>query len=516
LEIGPAFRWSSLYLYPVMWIADMQGGLSWFSGSDRTWVVDRNREKLTAAAAGMRVNFIDTDSTNTSHIRLTYGLQAFPTRPPRPDWREFGRVLEAKWMPVFTPDPTNEQQKDGLVPEQFFRELIGGAAHRRERALLLPLGNFPRSVEEYTSLSPDVYAFSVEAFRRELATMRQRGWDFIAPYLTPTYSSDAIPEWKFYWSNWTMVPKARFDEDGESGVCVANAQWRDFWLQAFHDYVKKHAIKGVFHDMAGPYADEGELNGLGYTRNGVRYPEYPIWECREIFKRIYITHRQLFPDAMSVMNYGDFTPPVHSFSDFLLAAERYQTRADRSIYEWDGDGNIAPFTYQTSLPFGPKAMHNGWLKYEHAINEKEPTVHMYGLVLLHDLVQWNINENPDIRRGIHAMKKRFGIGFDRQVVFQPYWEIADKYRVDSKDILLSLYRVDSRLLAVIVNKSLKNFFQGTVELSTRSLGIDSPQAVEVFDPLAGSYDLGKAESADGRLLLKMEIKPTLFKAVLVH
>jgi hypothetical protein len=518
LEVGPTFRWSSLYLYPVVLLADMQGGLSWFAGSDRTWVVDRAREKLVATPEGMRVSLVDTDSATVTQLSVTYGLQAFPTRPVRPDWREFGRVREAKWLPVFTPDNRNEQQQGGLVPEAFFRQLMAGGNLRRERALLLPFGNFPRTVADYTALAPEVHAFGLGALEQLLQQKRDLGLEFIAPYLTPTYCSEAIPEWQFYWSNWTAIPKARFDEDGESAVCAANAQWRDFWLQSFHDYAKRYGIKAVFHDMAGTYAEEGTLNGLGYTRDGVRYPEYPVWETREVFKRAYILHRQLFPEAMCFMNYGDFTPPVHSFADFLLAAERYEKegRADRSIYEFDGDGNLSSFTYQTSLPFGPKAMHNGWLKYRYAMEEREPTVHMYGLVLLHDLVQWNINEHPEVRTAVHALKKRFGIGYEREVAFLPYWEYQGKYRTDSPDIVTSFYRNGPRLLAVVVNKSMRKAFQGTVELATQELGIDSIQSVELFDPLPGSYTSVPNEGTPARLRLTVDVGPTLFKVLLVN
>jgi hypothetical protein len=42
------------------------------------------------------------------------------------------------------------------------------------------------------------------------------------------------------------------------------------------------------------------------------------------------------------------------------------------------------------------------------------------------------------------------------------------------------------------------------------------QTVEVYDPLANTYDPVKEESAGEKLRLPMEIKPTLFKAVLVN
>ena len=161
-------------------------------------------------------------------------------------------------------------------------------------------------------------------------------------------------------------------------------------------------------------------------------------------------------------------------------------------------------------------MAGGWLKYQIAMNEKEPTVHLYGLVLLHDLVQMNVNEHPDVRTGAHALKKRFGIGYDRDVEFLPYWENGDKYRVDSTDIVISFYRKGASLLAILVSKSMKNPFHGTVEISTGALGADSVQTVEVYDPLADTYDPVKVESAGGVVRLNVEIQPTLYKAVLIN
>jgi len=280
--------------------------------------------------------------------------------------------------------------------------------------------------------------------------------------------------------------------------------------------VKKYGIKGVFHDMALPYAEEGLLNGLGYEKNGIRYPEYPLWELRDIFKKTYIIHRKIFPDAMSFMNYGVFLPPIHSFCDFLLCGERYETRADRSIYDLDGDGNISRFTWQSSLPFGPKAMLNGWLKYEYAMEEKEPTVHLYGTVLLHDLVQWNINENPEVRKGAHALKKRFGIGYNREVEFLPYWDHQDKYDVDSGDVVISFYRYGQKLMAVLVNTRMKKTFHGKVELNLKKLGIGNVEKIEIYDPLNNTYNSLKKEGTEGKLSINTEILPTLFKTVLIN
>jgi hypothetical protein len=80
----------------------------------------------------------------------------------------------------------------------------------------------------------------------------------------------------------------------------------------------------------------------------------------------------------------------------------------------------------------------------------------------------------------------------------------------------SFYRNGPRLLAVVVNKSMRKAFQGTVELATQELGIDSIQSVELFDPLPGSYTSVPNEGTPARLRLTVDVGPTLFKVLLVN
>jgi hypothetical protein len=237
---------------------------------------------------------------------------------------------------------------------------------------------------------------------------------------------------------------------------------------------------------------------------------------RDLYKKVYTLHRKLFPEAMSFMNYGTYIPAIHSFADFLLCAERYETRADRSIYDMDGGGNLNSFRRQSSLPFGPKAMHNGWLKYPLAMDEKGPTVHLYGIVLLHDLVQWNINENPQVRRGVHELKKRIGIGYDRAVEFLPYWDHSGSCQVDSADLVVSFYRRGRQLMAALVNTRMRDTYRGRVVLDLEKLGIGEVQRIELYDPMDGSYLPLECERGSGTVTIRADIAPTLFKAILLN
>ena len=151
-----------------------------------------------------------------------------------------------------------------------------------------------------------------------------------------------------------------------------------------------------------------------------------------------------------------------------------------------------------------------------AMDERGPTVHMYGIVLLHDLVQWNINENPEVRKGVHGLKRRMGIGYDRQVEFLPYWTHQDKCQLDSGDVVVSFYRRGERLMAVLVNTRMEETCRGGVVLDLEKLGIGNVQRVELYDPMRNIYTRLGNTGAAGTVTFHAEIPPTLFKAALLN
>ena len=90
-------------LVPYLWLGDESRGLAWFAAGTRDWVVAEG-ESIQWLERGeghveLRVRFIGSRQELTRSRRLSFGLQATPTKPtmPMPAWR--------LWQPQCTEEP---------------------------------------------------------------------------------------------------------------------------------------------------------------------------------------------------------------------------------------------------------------------------------------------------------------------------------------------------------------------------------------------------------------------------
>lgn len=483
-KVWAGYEFGSGEFYPVLNVLSFDRGLSWFCNSPRSWIVDIGKAYFRFTqdreASHLRVFFINTDSQDTKSVEASFGIQAFPTRPPIDRWRSYGA---APWYVVFEP-PFGTLGIDIL--ERWLAKPPVKQGDLDFRVAMLPFGNFPRGLEE-TGIARVQAA--IASRNKQLA--ERHGLTWFGVYLTPTYGSSIIPEWKYFRSEWQSQPEEGFDEYLQPRASTANPSWRDFWIKVLDAYLTNQPqINMLFHDMAGPYPDRNAENSLGYVRGGVFKEEFPIWETRDLFKRIYILTRKKNKQFWSFANYWNWTPPIHSFCDFLLTGEIYMDKIARSYNEVSlGAGStLEDIRLLTAFDYGPKIM---WLPAltnpRVRTGEPKASIAHYGMMLLNDVVvEWDAWINPEVRKNYVALKKRMGIDFDEAVTFIPYWKAQDLYACDSNQIKVSFYKKRGLAMAVVVNTAGNKDFSGTVKFDVPNLLASDPQVSEVslYDPIA--------------------------------
>jgi hypothetical protein len=103
------------------------------------------------------------------------------------------------------------------------------------------------------------------------------------------------------------------------------SRWSNIFADGVLEAVDRFGFDGVYLDTTGiPMGCINQRHGCGYEENGIRYPTYPIFETRRLFKKIYksISERG---GVVNVHQSGPAIPFITSHSDFLWLGEDIQT-----------------------------------------------------------------------------------------------------------------------------------------------------------------------------------------------
>ncbi|MCF7838542.1 MAG: DUF6067 family protein, partial [Candidatus Marinimicrobia bacterium] len=521
--VGPDFSWSSEYMYPYVKLQGIDRGITWLAGSDRTWRVDKGRAKLSADVGGLTVTFIDTDEAGVRQIAFDYGLQALPARPARKDFRRFGRWHAMNWQHFFPPN-IGSTSIESMLANTFERTdrkgwgsmVESGRAWSALRPLILPFACFPRGIEHTRGMIPDdLYAQALQALPVALENC-DATFAYKTPYTTPTYASETLPEWDWFRSEWESVPRRRFPKWRQPAVNVAHAQWQDFYMHNLKEWIQKYRINGLFHDMAVFYAMEGGLTGFGYEKDGVGYDEFPVWGARTAFQRIYTLHREIYPEGFSYMNGG---PVLGAYTDFIMYGEAYLHTIERSIYDLHGDDQLDPFLHAvlSAEAAGNKTIVLTWVPATY-VKEREPSIHMFGLILLHDAIAYLGRNQGDVLRETGALKEKFGLGQYEPITFTGYWQAENEwYTTSAAHLKASIYtRDDERALMIVVNTTRQTDEAAQFNVALDKLGIGKVTRVQAFDPLRNTYtDLPYTVEGE-RLSFEVGVERTLYRAVFIE
>lgn len=426
---------------PYYWLGDNDRGLFWFCESDEMWPNGQRDDALQVIRSGKRVtlrlNILAPGQKLPANWKFGFGLQATPVKPLPQDWRKW-RLQPGRNANVSIIWPTPE----------------------------------PDSLRWYGY--PE--ATNPALFHQRVAGLHRKGVKAV-PYLCLSFLSAACPDWPYFGKYWAMGPVDTSSSDvaqygaGFAMVSPLGQGYPDFIVTKTADFIRRYGVDGVYHDNTHPYSSTSADAGLGYERDGQRYPTFPIRAYRELYRRMYavIKSRPGPTFTMAHMS-GKVTIPILAYEDSYLDGEHFRGvvkdsyldmmsldtfRAEYMGRQW----GIMPF-------FLPE------FDAERA-KQVEPTRGLMALLMLHDTAVWPIWCNADVVNEALAALDSFGY-VDSE--FVGYFAGGPPATTDMGDVYVSAYRKPGKALLVVGNVG-REAREGTVAVNAAGLGFSPRQAM---------------------------------------
>ena len=434
LPAGDGVIWRSRFIH-YLWVGNEKMGLCIFQEDDRGLIQ--------GAGGGMRlerqqgnVTLVYDLAANPFELEqpweFTLGLQATPVKPRRKGWRTlranavFGNTVENLW-----PDKNTHYH---FTPPS------------------------PRNPEEYKSTVKSLQAKGMK----------------VVPFSGLNFVSPEVPEYVWFQREWAQqsAQGSKTDKFPTWTYLRVVPSWIDFAVWKNVTLFDEYGYDGIYVDFGGakfPFYDP-EL-GVGYKRNGQVVDGLPIFQTREIYKRVYTAFKQRKPDCLMVGHVSSSVHvPVLAFCDTWLNGEgnwkgqlrdNYLDvlpldvlRAEFMAHQYGGIGWWLPQWSHAQLedkdagerfknhPTSP----DGAVKFASV----EKCHHMFGLGLLHDLSFWPIvGTNPKAIEQFYGVQDKFGM---TDVEFFGYWDNDDLIGGQTASIKASAYhKPDGGALVVIYN-----------------------------------------------------------------
>jgi hypothetical protein len=269
---------------PYIWLGAEERGLAWFAGTDHGYVNDGREPVQTLSREGdkvvLRVFFLQQPTTLDKPLSYTFGLQASPTKPLRPDWRThqvpggagcpvnvWGGYLCSDKYPDggdFTiVDKVQEARKTGTVDEAFFKE--------KDKARVWP----DMKIQFDAPWLPDVLRFAgtgASDFKRGTPKV----WS--VTYFEEHNTNPRCAEWQVFQDEWANGEFHRFQE-GDFTWSQAARSYRDFALYYANEWMKRGVSLYFDNTQHRVVTNPYNQGFVGRTST--------IWEQRDYYKRIW-------------------------------------------------------------------------------------------------------------------------------------------------------------------------------------------------------------------------------------
>lgn len=432
--------WKLDQFCPHIWVGTERRGVAWFAESDKGWQVENHPRFQVVKrddAVIFRVNMIDTPVPLDARREYVFGLQATPTRPAHPRWGDV--CFRTKSVKTNT---------DVIWSNASYDKYYG----------------FPRAADDPTG------------FKILLA---QADYPLRLIYLRNCY--EGVPEFKYYEDRWRTdgtvysLKAAGFDKR-HFPIDHTDPLWEDFIVQRIHEWVRRWDINGMYHDCFGPCTKDGALQ---------------IFAFRELAKRVYVMHRQLCPDALTIV-FAQPLAPLISFSDAILSGEMYRHPLAKHGY-YPAFMDLATFRAENVIGLGPARMILPQYKIAYQ-NSAEHAVHAMGIFLLHDLTVYASWFNMDVYDDIETRRVRFG---RRDATFVPYWKLGGRIATSNPALKVSYYEKPNGLFAIVANVTNEDV-SAQLRIDLRDLKVAAPPSISIYDALA-KKEMGVRLTEDGTM-----------------
>ncbi|MGC9319557.1 MAG: glycoside hydrolase domain-containing protein, partial [Armatimonadota bacterium] len=288
--------------------------------------------------------------------------------------------------------------------------------------------------------------------------------------------SDAAPEWDLYRDEVLVRPRRggyqRRDIPQTAYICCYKSPWKEYILTSIARMIEEFDIDGVYLDgTTEPFACANELHGCGYVGpDGERHPTYPIFEVRDLMRRMRQIIRSRKPEGL--------------ISAHMSATVSIPTLAFVDTY-WDGE-QLDVHEHGFRLPldaFRAEFMGHNWgVPAEFLCYQNRPfTVEeALALALLHD-----VPVRPYARSEILEMMANVWDAWEAIEInaaeWFPYWQEDSPVAADDPDLLISTHVGPGGALIVATNASGET---ASARLTIDRARVDLGEAVTATDLIA--------------------------------
>ncbi|NUQ00532.1 MAG: hypothetical protein HUU35_11825, partial [Armatimonadetes bacterium] len=426
---------------PLLWLGDDDRGLCWFSESPRGWQINNKEDVLRVErgrdATTMRIRMVDRPWVLASRWETVFGLQATPTRPTPPGWRDWLIPLNQTnpwrtWGPGFnnlsgTDDPGTLMPRDPAAMKRWLMEV----QQHGEPCPFYPTQE-PTKVIPYNQVvfwsgkhrdgmpSPEIKVFGPE-------------WSNVTRPPGPRREADAqIPLKEYYW------------------VCP-NSSFTDFFLYKLNALMEQVPLDGIYIDGSWWFCSN-KLHGCGYADDqGAWQMQYNLWSFRELFKRMYCLFQEKRQDPVLHFHTSCWLAiPSLSFCHMMLDGEQYHDAGQKVEDHFMDVVPLDKWRAEHSSHFGPAPFILPDIPGQWA-QASAPTRELLMLTNLHDVGIFPGSFNLRLMMRNYQAKRLFGVA---ACEFKGYWN-DDWAACPTPDGHVSIYRQPdgSRCLLVVGNSA---------------------------------------------------------------
>ena len=441
---------------PFVWLGWEEGGLGWFTESDKGWQPEEESCYIEVAPQGeevvLRLRILDTQPPELP-LTFTFGFQATPVKPIPKEFHEW-RICHGASYGIESQSAGGEET--GTVLDRIANLGVKTLVFHEQWT---PIQNYWETTQE-----TELKRLVSECHKRGIKLLLYFGYEL----------STLTPEWGEI-AEKTLVKNPqgglaggyhRQPEQRDYIVCY-NSIWQDRLVDGIAQALEHYGFDGVYLDgTIEPWGCSNEEHGCGY-----RAPDdslkvtYPIFAVRRLMRRLYAL--------------------VHPKGGFVNAHQSTccvtPTLAFCHSY-WDGEqfngGELAGDSLQ-KLPlaaFRAEFMgQNFGVPCEFLVYEKPPEwtfEHALAFCLLHDvrIRPLGFGNKLELMSKIWEAMTDFGVS---EAEWYPYWRNQEFVKAQPEAVKVSFYLKGNRALFVISNLSAKQEVEGDITLNRGALGISS-------------------------------------------
>ncbi len=415
---------------PFSWFGDNERGLFWCCESQQFWpngdAPDAYAEIRDVDSVSMRFHLLAERQNFASDWQYEFALQATPVKPLPAKWRKT-RVIS--W----------EKNDMRTWPGATIGYFNWGANH------IASTFGYPESSDP-------------EIVKEQVRVTRSKGIKLL-PYLNLSCQPTLCPEWPFFGKQWRMgyLDHDPVDIDRRhaySAVSVGDKNYSDFVIWKLDKYMREFDLDGQYHDNSFPYHSSLPHTGLGFIRDGRRYPAFNIFATRKLAQRNRAMLQNFKKEAFTLAHMSSKVwIPILAYEDAICDGEHFRGRIKDSYPE------VLPMDM-----FRAEYMGRQWGLIPVMMSELSPdeagkiapTRGLITMLLLHDTKLWAKNSLNNREVVVKAQQALDEFGYV-DAEFIGYFDEKPPATTAQNDVYISAYqKQDKSVLMIVGNLSREN------------------------------------------------------------